>query len=302
MDMRRLEAFSKVYELRSFSKAGQKLFLSQPTISAHIAALESELDVKLFDRMGRTVLPTQAADILYHHARESFARLESARAEIALLQKRVSGNLALGGSTIPAHYLLPPVMARFTARHPEVSLRLNVADSARIADMVAEGGVILGVLGARTEHRDLVFEPLVEDDLVVIVGASRLSAGKAELSTADLAAMPWVMREPGSGTRAALEQALAEAGLDMAGLATAAVVDTTTALLQCVRGGMGLAVTSRLAAAEFLARGEMLAAPTPGLKLRRRFFLAHHKQRHLFPVARFFMDFLKKECATLQPA
>ena len=293
MDMRRLEAFASVYELGSFSKAGQKLFLSQPTISAHIAALESELEVRLFDRLGRSVLPTQAADILYRHARETFASLEQARAEIALLRAEVSGSLVLAGSTIPAHYLLPPVMARFTAKYPGVSLRLNVGDSAAAAAMVVGGKAELGVVGANTGQSELEFIPLVEDDLAVVVGRSRLASGAAELSLAELESMPWVMREPGSGTRAALEAALSEAGLDLRTLKVAAVVDTTTALLQCVRGGMGLAVTSRLAAAELVEHGELLAVPAPGLTLRRTFSLVLHRQRHLFPVARVFADFLK---------
>jgi DNA-binding transcriptional LysR family regulator len=299
MDMRRLEAFASVYELGSFSKAGQKLYLSQPTISAHIAALESELDVRLFDRLGRSVLPTQAADILYRHARETFASLEAARAEIALLREKVSGSLVLAGSTIPAHYLLPGVMARFTAKYPEVSLRLNVGDSATAAAMVAGGSAVVGVVGANTGQAELAFEPLLEDVLVVVLGRNRMAEGRSELSLAELESMPWVMREPGSGTRAALETALAAAGLDLRALKVAAVVDTTTALLQCARGGMGLAVTSRLAAAELLASGELVAVPAPGLVLRRTFYAVHHRQRHLFPVARIFTEFLKSECGGL---
>jgi len=299
MDMRRLEAFASVYELGSFSKAGQKLYLSQPTISAHIATLESELAVRLFDRLGRSVLPTQAADILYRHARETFASLESARAEIALLREKVSGSLVLAGSTIPSHYLLPGVMAKFTDTYPEVSLRMNVGDSARAAAMVAGGEAVLGVVGANTGQAELAFEPLMEDELAVVLGRNRLAEGRVELTLAELESMPWVMREPGSGTRAALEAALAEAGLDLRALKVAAVVDTTTALLQCVRGGMGLAVTSRLAAAELIASGELVAVPAPGLALRRTFYVIHHRQRHLFPVARIFTEFLKNECCNL---
>jgi len=293
MDMRRLEAFASVYELGSFSKAGQKLFLSQPTISAHIAALEAELEVRLFDRLGRSVLPTQAADILYRHARETFASLDSARAEIALLREEVAGRLVLAGSTIPAHYLLPEVMARFTARYPDVSLRLNVGDSAVAAAMVANGEAEVGMVGANTGQAELEFIPLVEDELAVVVGSSRLAKDAAGLTLTELETLPWVMREPGSGTRSALESALAEAGLDLRALKVAAVVDTTTALLQCVRRGMGLAVTSRFAAAELLERGELAAVPAPGLVLRRTFSLIHHRQRHLFPVARVFVDFLR---------
>jgi LysR family transcriptional regulator, transcriptional activator of the cysJI operon len=98
MDLRRLEAFCKVYELKSFSKAGQDLYLSQPTISAHIAALEDELGVPLFDRVGRGILSTQAGDILHRHALNIFEAVAQAEAEIQLLMNKVGGDLELGGA------------------------------------------------------------------------------------------------------------------------------------------------------------------------------------------------------------
>ncbi len=290
MDIRRLEAFAKVYELGSFSKAGQELFLSQPTISAHIASLEQELGAPLFDRLGRSVLPTQAGTILYGHTREVFASLENARAEILLLKDAVAGVLEIGASTIPANYLLPRVLASFMARYPNVRVELKVGDTARIIDAVERGELLIGVVGAEIVSAEVSFKPILADDLIIIAPPGFAIGRKPAM--AEIGGWPWIMRERGSGTRAAFEQSLAALGVDPAVLRTVITVESTQAVLQCVLAGMGVSVTSRLAAQAFLDRGEMTAVDVPGLTLSRQFYLASHEKRRLFPVVRRFMDFL----------
>lgn len=290
MDIRRLEAFAKVYELGSFSKAGQELFLSQPTISAHIASLEQELGAPLFDRLGRSVLPTQAGTILYGHAREVFASLENARAEILLLKDAVAGVLEIGASTIPANYLLPRMLASFMARYPDVRVELKVGDTARIIDAVERGELLIAVVGAEIISSEVSFKPILSDDLIIIAPPG-FDSGHAP-TIADIADWPWIMRERGSGTRAAFEQSLANLGVDPAGLRAVITVESTQAVLQCVLAGMGVSVTSRLAAKSYIDRGEMIAVKVPGLTLVRTFFLVSHDKRRLFPVVRRFMDFV----------
>ena len=147
MDIRRLQAFSKVYELRSFSRAGEELMLSQPTISAHVLALEEELGAQLFDRLGRSVLPTQAGEVLFRYAQSVFTELEHARSDILALSRRVAGELVIGGSTIPAHYILPRLLARYLATYPEVHLELQSGDTQEVTAMVLEGLIHIGVVG-----------------------------------------------------------------------------------------------------------------------------------------------------------
>ena len=298
MDIRRLEAFSKVFELRSFSKAGQELFLSQPTISAHVSSLENELGVRLFDRLGRGILPTSAANVLYRHTQEVFRSLEVAKAELQLLQERVSGELSVGGSTIPAHYMLPHMLAEFTRRYPDITLHMTVNDTEGVAAMVAEGEILVGMTGGRTAHPDLRFDAILEDDLVVIATpelvrrTGRPAQGKA-LSVSDIMHLPWVVREAGSGTRRAFDVALADKGLDPRRLQCVIAVESTQATLQCVVAGLGFGVTSRLAADRMLAAGELIVVPVEGLDLVRTFFLVHNERRHLFPVVRYFIDFVR---------
>ncbi|MDY7000747.1 MAG: selenium metabolism-associated LysR family transcriptional regulator [Thermodesulfobacteriota bacterium] len=295
MDIRRLEAFAKVYELKSFSKAAKDIFLSQPTISAHISALEKELGVRLFDRLGRSILPTQAAEILYKYAQSAFDSLAGAKAEIGLLQKRVSGELSVGGSTIPAHYMLPGILSRFLAKYPDVTTYLAIGDTGRIIDRVAGGDLAVGMVGAREDSRDLEFVPVLEDDLVVIAPPGTAPGVDAEIKAKDLFDFPWVIREPGSGTWEAFEKALVPIGLDIRNLRAVVCVESTRAVLECVRAGLGFSVTSRLVARSFLESGEAVEVHVKDLAMRRGFYLAYHKRRYFFPVVRYFIDFVRQE-------
>ncbi len=296
MDIRRLQAFCKVYELKSFSRAGEELLLSQPTVSAHIMALESELGTRLFDRMGRTVLPTPAACILYRHSLEAFDRLEHARTEIFALTQRVSGELSIGGSTIPAHYILPGVVAAFRSRYPDVVIDLSVGDSQEITERVAEGQLSLGVVGSATDHPDLACELLMNDELVCVAPpAMELPGREVEDGAFDagfLRSLPWVIREQGSGTRQAFEASLREHGLDIRDLRVGIMVHSTLAVLQCVKAGLGVSVTSRLACEGAIERGELRLVEMPGLSIHRGYYRVHHAKRHIFPAMRRFLEIL----------
>ncbi|GFK95658.1 HTH-type transcriptional regulator CysL [Fundidesulfovibrio magnetotacticus] len=298
MDIRRLEAFRKVYELGSFSKAGQGLFLSQPTISAHVLSLEQELGTQLFDRLGRTILPTQAGEILYRHVLQVFSALETARAEVELLQQKVAGELLIGGSTIPATYLLPERLAEFSRRYPDVRVRLTVGDSQDIIGAVARGELALGVVGLAVSDPELVFTPFIEDELSVL-GSRKLpglqalcDGGTPSIAVEDLRNWPWVMREHGSGTRKAFELALGAAGQDIRTLNTVIEARSHEAVVQCALHGLGLCVSSKLAVAPCMAKGNLIQVSVSGLTMQRSFHMVRHAKRHVFPAMRYFMDYL----------
>jgi DNA-binding transcriptional LysR family regulator len=169
MDIRKIEAFSKVYEHCSFSKAGKSLYLSQPTISAHVASLEQELEVQLFDRIGRSVVPTKAGEVLYLHARKIFEASELAISELRKLQDRITGKLDIGGSTIPANYIMPEILAKFWKKYPEVIMDLRIGDSEDIVTQVRDNALMLGVVGAVFDSPDLHYEKIASDSLVLVM-------------------------------------------------------------------------------------------------------------------------------------
>lgn len=294
MDLRKLEAFCKVYENTSFSKAGRELYLSQSTISSHISALEDELGVLLFDRAGRSVLRTPAAQVLYKRAVEVFQLLERSVSEIAMLNKQISGTLALGGSTIPANYLLPALLADFCRRFPDVRIDLKVGDSADVASMVSGGELMLGVVGAETNSSDLKCIPVLSDSLV-LVGVPRMAEmfdrqGEEGLWTD----IPWIMRESGFGTRKALESALLRQGVGIRGLNVSITVQNTEAMLRCLLTGMGVSVTSRMVVQDALASGRLVELDVPALHFQRNFHVVFHKKRTLFPAGQKFLEYLQE--------
>jgi DNA-binding transcriptional LysR family regulator len=290
MDIKRLEAFRKVYELGSFSLAAKELFLSQPTISAHVSYLERELGVQLFDRMGRTVLPTEAGRVLYGHCTKAIDILETARMELQLLQEKVVGELTVGASTIPAHYLLPRLIADFTERHADVRCSLRVGVTAAVVEQILAGDYTLGVVGAELTHPDLDYTPIMDDELICIAPVGERWANARPGSIEEMAELPWVMREKGSGTRQAFETAVAAAGGSIADFKVRLVVESTQAVLGFVRAGIGVGITSRLAAQDELEAGVISRIELPFLDLPRRFYLVRHTRRSLMPVARYFIQ------------
>lgn len=287
-----------MYELRSFSRAGEELFLSQPTISAHVLSLERTLGVTLFDRMGRSVVPTVAGDVLYNHGMRAFATLDTAVSELAALRDDVSGQLVLGGSTIPANYILPEVMGLYLQRFPAVIPSLEVADTARVIELVADGTISLGVVGATDAVTELHFEPVYDDDFAVVVSPAtvgRLTL-KRSMSATEVLSLPWVMRETGSGTRSTFFEALAastDAEVDTRKIRTVLTVGTTEAVLRYVLAGLGVGVVSRLAAKSMLDSGTLQEIAVDNFTATRSFYMVYNEKRVFFPAVAQFIEALR---------
>ena len=214
MDLRRLEVFAKVYELKSFSRAAKESLLSQPTVSEHIRHLENLLEVQLFDRLGREVVPTRAGDILYKYARRMLNLRREAGRTLELYRGMTSGELELGGSTIPGEYILPPLIGRFKESFTDIRIKLVIADTMKIANMVLEGALELGVVGAKIKNNNLDFEQVFDDELVLAVSPDHHWAAHAAIDLTQLTGAPFIMREHGSGTRMIMLEILEQAGFD----------------------------------------------------------------------------------------
>src|SRR2546425_1188203 len=149
MDLRRLEVFAKVAELGSFSRAADALSLTQPTVSEHVRALEDELGVQLLDRLGRGATPTHAGRLLLNYARRMLALQREARQALDQFQGRMSGELVVGGSTIPGEYVLPALIGRFKGKYPDISICLLIGSSRQVSAWVEEGRVGIALVSKR---------------------------------------------------------------------------------------------------------------------------------------------------------
>lgn len=296
MDVRKLEAFCKVYELQNFSKAGEVMYLSQPTISSHVANLEEELGVRLFDRMGRKVLPTEAGHVLYRSAVSVFENLDRAKASIEMLRDKVVGELVVGCSTIPSHNVMPELLSEFSRKYPDVRFVIRTQDSAEVIRRVADGDWPVGIVGQLPEEEGLKSEVIMEDEVVVVAkaGASWLPVVDGPMPLETMAKLPWVMREKGSGTRRVLEQALLESGKTLRDLNVRCQVDGTCETIAHTLNGVGVSVTSRLASESHVASGNLVRLNVPELEGKRHFYVIYHRDRHMFPALRTFLDFIRQ--------
>jgi DNA-binding transcriptional LysR family regulator len=292
MDLRRLEVFCKVYELKSFSRAGKACLLSQPTVSEHIRHLETHLDVRLFDRLGREVVPTRAGEILYNYARRMLNLKREASQTLERYRGKMSGDLELGGSTIPGQYILPSLIGRFREKFPNIFTKLVIADTMKITNLVLDGGLELGVVGAKIKNNKLQFEKLYDDELVLAVSPDHHWAKRSAIRLEELSDAPFIMREQGSGTRMTMLEILEQAGLDPQEFKAVAEMGSTDAIRQAIKARVGVSILSRRAIADELQFNRLCQIPVQGLSLTRHFYLVTHNKRSRSPIGEAFVEFL----------
>jgi DNA-binding transcriptional LysR family regulator len=295
MDLRRLEIFAKVAELGSFSRAAEALFLTQPTISEHVRALEDELGVQLLDRLGRGATPTRAGQLLLGYAHRLLALAREAQQAVDQFQGRVSGHLIVGGSTIPGEYVLPALIGRLKAKYPDIAISLRIGSSREVNEWVEDGHVEVGVVGAAPASRALERKELMADELVVVVPAEHPWAGRPDVTLADVRTEPLIVRERGSGTREAFERALAEIGLDLSRFHMAGEMGSTQAVKQAVRAGVGIALISKRAVEDECRARLLSCLKVRDFEVSRVFYLVTHRDRSRSPLAQAFLAFVESE-------
>lgn len=289
MDIHQLRIFASVYRNRSFSKASEQLYISQPTISEHIKNLEKSLGCSLFDRLGRKIEPTSEADLIFPKALQLIEDLEGINDIVLKSVQRVKGRLFIGASTIPGTYMLPRLAASFRSHYPDVSFEIQVGDTKRITDSLIHHEFFLGIVGAIMEPKVLHYEPFLEDELV-FAGAPQFMEQMDEKSL-KIYQVPFLLREEGSGTRKIMEDFLQKMQISLKKMNVVAVLGSTDAIKQAIKVGLGTSILSRLAIAEELANGTLLEMQL-GEEMKRSFYLATHKKRTLPGQYKAFYDFL----------
>jgi DNA-binding transcriptional LysR family regulator len=297
MDLRQLEIFVKVAELKSFSKAALALRLTQPTISEHIRTLEQELGVRLLDRLGRGAEATRAGQLLLSHATRMLQLQRETLQAMDSFQGRLAGDLHVAASTIPGEYVLPALIGRFKEKFPDIVVSLLIGDTRAAVDWVIDGRAEVAVVGAKLAHRAIEYRELMPDELVVVVAVPVVHPwhGKKEIALADLRAEPMLLREQGSGTRAAFESALAQAGQDLSAFRVVGEMGSTQAIKQAVKAGVGVSILSRRAIEDECRVGLMWALTVRGLHIPRSFYVATHRDRSRSPLAEAFRAFVESE-------
>jgi predicted ATPase/DNA-binding transcriptional LysR family regulator len=296
----RLRAFAAVAREGSFSRAAERLYVSQPAVSKHVASLEKELGTQLIEREPRGAGLTPAGKVLAEYVLRAEALLANARRALASGAEAQIGTLSLAASGIPGTYLLPGLLSRFHEEHPAVELDFRLSTSGGAIDLVRSHEVELAVVGGMTVPPELDSEMLVEDE-VVLVGPPTL--GGRRLRPKDLEALTWVSREEGSATRAAVESARWLIGLHVV---RRLELPSWEAVKLAVASGAGIAAISRFALDLELEAGTLAVLDVPRWRLSRTVAVVTARGVPLTPPAERFLERLRAafqpEAATKLPA
>lgn len=296
MNLKQLEAFVEVAEGGSFSKAAKNLYLTQPTISAHVASLEKELEVRLFVRNTKEVSLSAEGQTLYKYASQMVDLEKRIEEEFGERRKLGRQCITIAASTIPSQYLLPRIMTRFNEKYPGEQIKLLEADSARVVNQVVEHMVDIGFTGTVLEKKHCKYIPFYKDELVIITPNTeeyRERTRKPE-DISWVLEEPVIMREEGSGTRKEAEKQLRGAGVRPEQLNVIASIENQETIKKSVCRGMGISILSKLAAIDKIDDGSVIAFAIPGADRGRNINVVYNKNNQLSVSAERFLKVVQE--------
>jgi DNA-binding transcriptional LysR family regulator len=285
-----LRTFLTVRKHLNYTRAGEELFLSQPAVWRQVKQLEESLDVRLFERIGKSLHLTDAGRTLAEHAGRLLADHERAAEAVRSHRSAVAGSLRVGASTTPGLYLLPKVLGRFCRKYPEVEMHYTIENSLQIEQMIVRNELDLGFVGAHLASEELQLEPVLDDEIVCFASATHPLAKRRRIEARALEAETWVTREAGSGTRRLFETWLGSVGVKMRRTIELRGPEEVKVL---VRAGVGISFMSLHGLTREKGRQRLARLAVAGLRLPRPVFLARHVDKHSSPVMEAFLSLVQ---------
>ena len=291
MDVRDLEVFLSVAKHLNYTRAGEEVNLSQPSVSVRIRQLENALGVKLFEQLGKKVALTEAGQMLVPHARRVIAAIEDAKQSIDELQGLEHGSLRIGASTTPGMYLIPKTVAHFKERYPRIEIHLGIRDTQQIEAGVISNEFDFGFVGGHLAGDEVAVVPWVTDDLILVVAPKHPLAQKKTVNVNDLQREAFILRERGSATRAAIISHLQKSDLRVEPIME---MENPESVKKGVQSGLGIAFISRFAAEAELKAKSLVAVRVRGLDIRRELKIVYRKDKHLTRAAQAFIEMARE--------
>ncbi len=288
LNLNLLRIYRVVLDQGSFSRAAETLSITQSAVSRAVQELERQLGMPLLERRARGVVPTEAGALLGEHARRIFAHEQVALEALNELRDLRRGRLSIGASSTIGIYLLPSMLGEYHRLYPGIELFLDIGNTQQVMEHLRSYRIEVAYVEgpvASDEHVQIV--PWRDDELVVIAAPDHPLAQRTDLVAADLVAMPFVLREPGSGTREVMEQALAARGI---AVRTVMELGSTEAVKQAVSAGLGLSIVSWATIQMELDSARLVALDVADLSIRRQLSRAHVRDR---PQSRALQEWLK---------
>ncbi len=281
--LRQIEVFAAIARLENVSQAALRLSMSQSAASTALLELERHFDSPLFDRIGKSLRLNSTGRGFLPQAEDLLSRAVALEGFLAGGQL---APLAVGATLTIGNYLATLILAEFLRRHPASRMELKVANTQRIVEQLRRFELDIGLVEGEASDPDLVFEPWLEDELVVFCAPSHPLALSRLARSTDLAAQKWIVREQGSGSRALFDRAMRDQAIDFS---VCLQLEHTEAIKRAVESGLGVGCLSRLSLREALRRGSLIEIKTPDLALSRRFHFVWHRHRHISKAQEVFL-------------
>lgn len=290
MDFRQLESFICAADHRSFTEAADRLFLSQPTISAHIRSLENELQAQLIRRTTKNFELTADGERLYEYAASLLHLKNKVLTEFSDLHKQ---SLYIGASSIPGKYILPSLLAAYHKAAPEINFKVFHGDSGDVLNKISDGSYDLGFVGTRKDC-DLHFVPVAEDELLIAAPNTPYFQKKSEekVPLRELLREPFIMRADESGTRQEADHWLDQQNISRQDLNIIAYIDDAETLRNAIVNGLGISIISRRMAEYPDFRKDLLLFTPDKKRVTRKLYLAYQESRWIPEAVQNFIDFV----------
>lgn len=308
MNYERLKTFIAVAEKNSFSEAAKILYVTQPTITSQIKALEEELNTKLFERTTKKVEMTQSAKILLNYAREIVQMNDSARKDITQMENMMYGELGMGCSLTIGEYILPEFLKQFKEGYPQIQIQVKIANSHQVIRLLKDQFIDVGLIETPIEDSQINLEPFLEDEIVLVAAPDYFSDDEAHISMEQVRQSSLIFREEGSGTRSVVNHYMEKAGLTKDDLQIVMELGSTEAIKAVVESGLGVSFVSKSAIKKEQKLGLLKAYSITDMELKRHFYIVHRKDHVLKSSTELFLETLQeivkkqKKCVADEPA
>lgn len=288
-----MEAFVNVVKYKSFSKAAKNLYLSQPTISAYIKSLETELGVQLIIRTTKDVILSDAGAIFYEYALEILHYRDLSFQKLQTYASDIKGTLQIGSATVAAQYLIPQFLPEVLQKYPNIFFAIKQMDSEDVIRSLENFEVELGFTSMKLPSSKCIFDEYATDPLVLITpNQEKYQKMNGEFPLELFKTEPLITRGPFSGTRKTATKYLDSIGLQANDLNLIAELPTPESIKQAVHNNLGISIISRKTADSYIKLGYVLAFDLHSELLERPLYIAYNKNKILTPAAKYFYDFL----------
>jgi len=292
LDFKQLEAYVQVVELKSFSKAAESIYVSQPSVSAYINALEQELEIQLIFRSTKEVLVTKAGSLFYEYAKNILTLRDTSILQVKKLFECTSGEICILASSVPSQYILPEILPEFHKEYPNISFNIIQTDSADVIKCIESQGFEFGFVGAKIETSKCYYEHVLSDKIVIITPNSEKYRNIINSSSLNfLYNESFIVREKGSGTRLKYEELIENLGLDIRKLRVGATFSNTQSIIHAVSKGLGFSIVSYLSAEFYIKQNLVLSIDIETPLSQRDFYFVFKKNFMISPLSQVFINF-----------